>query len=218
MSLCKQARAPARGGGLLGSGRPRVPLNGCRKTKPFESASWKRETTVGGTAEKQSELHLTDRELWFELRYWPRKKDSENVLLAKQRPNNLRHPRRKRNMHFQSVLDYGLPLFRPALLDAPRFPYKPSNAIYCRNNDAQQIRVLMLRSPPLMHYDSINIHGAYITSTLTTFLDANCSSTWSQLWWGETETLLISTFWTLESWQVSNSNKKSEILSLSAGV
>lgn len=60
MSLCKQAQAPARGGGLLGRPWPRVPLNGCRKTKPFQSAPWKRETTVLGMAGRErapSERH-----------------------------------------------------------------------------------------------------------------------------------------------------------------
>lgn len=94
MSLCKQVRAPARGGGLLGRPWLRVQLNGCRKTKPFQSLPWKRETTVLGMVERERELHLKDRELWFELSYWPEKKDTENML-AKQRANNLRHLRWK---------------------------------------------------------------------------------------------------------------------------
>lgn len=85
MSLCKQVRAPARGGGLLGRPRLRVPLNGCRKTKPFQSVPWKRQTTVRGMVERQSKLHLTDRELWFELSYWPEKKDSENMCCWQRR-------------------------------------------------------------------------------------------------------------------------------------
>lgn len=117
MSLCKQAQAPARGGGLLGRPWLRVPLNGCRKTKPFQSVPWKRETTVLGMAERESELHLRDRELWFELSYWPKKKDTENMCCwQSRRANNLRHLRWKEKCAFLSVSDYGLSLFYPALM------------------------------------------------------------------------------------------------------
>lgn len=56
MSLCKQAGAPARGR-RTSFGRPwlRVPLNGCRKTKPFQSVPWKRQTTVPGL-DREGEL------------------------------------------------------------------------------------------------------------------------------------------------------------------
>lgn len=117
MSLCKQAQAPARGGGLLGRPWLRVPLNGCRKTKPFQSVLWKRQTTVLGTAKRESELHLRDRELWFELSYWPEKKDTENMCCWQSRGQTTSDiSDGKGNMHFQSVLDYGLSLFHPALM------------------------------------------------------------------------------------------------------
>lgn len=62
MSFCKQAQAPARGGGLLGRPWLRVPLNGCRKTKPFQSVPWKRETTVLGMAERERESFIWETE------------------------------------------------------------------------------------------------------------------------------------------------------------
>lgn len=137
MSLCKQAQAPARGGGLLGRPRLRVPLNGCRKTKPFQSVPWKRETTVLGMVERESELHMRDGELWFELSYWPEKKDTENMCCWQSRGQTTSDiSDGKGNMHFQSVLDYGLSLFYPALMFFLYSSALLSDAIFLMDNDA----------------------------------------------------------------------------------
>ncbi len=160
MSLCKQAQAPARGGGLLGRPWLRVPLNGCRKTKPFQSVPWKRQTTVLGTAERESELHLRDRELWFELSYWPEKKDTENMCCWQSRGQTTSDiSDGKGNMHFQSVLDYGLSLFHPALMffiqQYTIVPYHLPYGQRCSSSPVLHLLFLIsMDSTPNMHLSS----------------------------------------------------------------
>lgn len=158
MSLCKQAWAPARGGGLLGRPWLRVPLNGCQKTKPFQSVPWKRETAVLGMAERESELHVTDRELWFGLSYWPKKKDTENMCCWQSRRQTTSDiSDGKGNLHFQSVFDYVPSLFYPALM----FFFFKTAIHYCPVQFDSRTMMLIFSCPTFTfpnHYEIYSKH------------------------------------------------------------